>query len=77
VLGEGQRSHRVSIWCKDLGGSVPGGGLIWWFNLTDDTTGVRGWSSTTVAASVDPIDAIGRCTGPAATPPTASTPEIR
>jgi hypothetical protein len=67
VLGLGQRSHRVTVWCTVAG--------FRWFNLTDDSTGVRGWSSSDVVIRDFDGHSVGECAPPAATPPTHTTPE--
>lgn len=61
VTGLGQRNHHVTIWCTAYQGT--------WLYLTDNTTGIDGWSSRQVAAPSDPARPVTECAPPASTPP--------
>lgn len=62
INGLGQRNHHVTLHCKT--GT--------WLALTDDTTGIRGFSSTQVAAQADPTQPLTECTPPAPTRPSST-----
>ncbi|MFE9751383.1 hypothetical protein ACFYOT_41295 [Saccharothrix saharensis] len=47
ILGLGYRDHQVTVWCVDVGDMVEDGDnrSLYWWRLTDRTTGAHGYSS--------------------------------